>query len=107
MQLIDAERLKSAILERFVPMPNRSISQYDRGRAEAQDEILDLINALSNGTDNSSAGGTWIPIGIYQNRRIYQCSECGRKIIASKSDPIKHYPYCHCGAKMGLQGTNE
>jgi len=86
MKYIDADQLKQAILARYVPMPNRSISQYDRGRADAQDEILDLINALSNGTDNSSTGGTWVPIGIYQHRRIYQCSECGRKIIASKSD---------------------
>lgn len=46
MQHIDADRLKRAILARYVPFPNREISLYEKGRADVQDEIVDLINAF-------------------------------------------------------------
>jgi len=74
---LDLTRLNSLA---FIAPKKPSETQKGEG------EYKTPINALSNGTDNSSTGGTWVPIGIYQNRRIYQCSECGRKIIASKSD---------------------
>lgn len=45
--------------------------------------------------------GTWLPIVSYNN--TYKCSECGR-ILVDITDGLKmvakHYPYCHCGAKM-------
>lgn len=45
--------------------------------------------------------GKWLPIVSYNN--TYKCSECGR-LLADIADGLKmvakHYPYCHCGAKM-------
>ena len=45
--------------------------------------------------------GTWLPIVSYNN--TYKCSECGR-LLVDITDGLnmvaKHYPYCHCGAKM-------
>ena len=45
--------------------------------------------------------GRWLPIVSYNN--TYKCSECGRLLmnITDGSKMVaKHYPYCHCGAKM-------
>jgi len=45
--------------------------------------------------------GRWLPIVSYNN--TYKCSECGR-LLVDITDGLKmvakHYPYCHCGAKM-------
>ena len=43
--------------------------------------------------------GKWIE---FPNHYAYKCSECGRIIetLDGKSNVCKHYPYCHCGAKM-------
>lgn len=43
--------------------------------------------------------GRWIEMYHYH---IYKCSECGRLISTTdgKNNISKHYPYCHCGAKM-------
>lgn len=45
--------------------------------------------------------GKWLPIVSYNN--TYKCSECGR-LLVDITDGLKmvskHYPYCHCGAKM-------
>ena len=38
------------------------------------------------------------------NESIYYCSVCGEQIEDGSNDPNKptvHFPYCHCGAKMG------
>ena len=45
--------------------------------------------------------GKWLPIVSYNN--TYKCSECGRLLVNitdGLSMVAKHYPYCHCGAKM-------
>ena len=45
--------------------------------------------------------GRWLPVVSYNN--TYKCSECGR-LLVDITDGLKmvakHYPYCHCGAKM-------
>ena len=50
--------------------------------------------------------GKWLPIVSYNN--TYKCSECGR-LLVNITDGLnvvaKHYPYCHCGAKM--DGKNQ
>lgn len=97
MQHIDADRLKRAILDRYVPMLNREISLYEKGRADAQDEILDLINAFCR--ENISTA-QWIPVKQHHTNVIYKCSACGRKIASGLNNPTKSYPYCHCGARM-------
>lgn len=45
--------------------------------------------------------GRWLPVVSYNN--TYKCSECGR-LLVDITDGLKmvakHYPYCHCGARM-------
>lgn len=45
--------------------------------------------------------GRWLQIVSYNN--TYECSKCGR-VLVNIADGLrmvaKHYPYCHCGAKM-------
>ena len=39
------------------------------------------------------------------HKNIYYCSECGRHIEDGSDNPLEHFPYCHCGAKMNLEVT--
>lgn len=43
--------------------------------------------------------GKWIE---FPNHNAYKCSECGRVIETTdgKRFVYKHFPFCHCGAKM-------
>lgn len=46
--------------------------------------------------------GRWIQ---FPSHNAYKCSECGRVIETTngKNNVCKHYPYCHCGAKMEVE----
>ncbi len=46
--------------------------------------------------------GRWIEV---PNHNAYKCSECERLIETTdgKNNVCKHYPYCHCGAKMEVE----
>lgn len=49
--------------------------------------------------------GRWIESTGYDDRdRWYSCSECGRNINLICGAKLADYPYCHCGAKMEVEG---
>ena len=88
-----------------------------------REDAIDLINKISNLDLKAKGGicvslanlkkadvapvrhGKWLPIVSYNN--TYKCSECGR-LLVDITDGLnvvdKHYPYCHCGAKMDAHG---
>lgn len=48
--------------------------------------------------------GHWIH-SIYseEGKDVYKCSECGRTVNKDWTEDMQlDYPYCHCGAKMGV-----
>lgn len=53
--------------------------------------------------------GRWIEMLSYKNH-TYKCSECGRLLVNitdGRNNVSKHYPYCHCGADMKGEPTND
>ena len=64
-------------------------------------DITNKIKSIEPADVASVRHGTWLPIVSYNN--TYKCSECGR-LLVNITDGLnmvaKHYPYCHCGAKM-------
>ena len=62
---------------------------------------MQVLNELPAADVAPVRHGTWLPIVSYNN--TYKCSECGR-LLVNITDGLnmvaKHYPYCHCGAKM-------
>ena len=62
---------------------------------------IDALNGLPSADVAPVVHGRWLPIVSYNN--TYKCSECGR-LLVDITDGLKmvakHYPYCHCGAKM-------
>ena len=84
-----------------------------------REDAIDLINKISNLDLKAKGGicvslvnlqkadvapvrhGRWLPIVSYNH--TYKCSECGR-LLVDVTDGLKtvakHYPYCHCGARM-------
>ena len=77
---------------------NRAVK--DVGILDA-DDIKTVFRMLSPADVAPVRHGTWLPIVSYNN--TYKCSECGR-LLVDITDGLnmvaKHYPYCHCGAKM-------
>lgn len=65
------------------------------------------VNALLTAVDSCPTAdvvevrhGYWKQNPFFKS--IYYCSECGRHIEDGSNDknPSKNFPYCHCGAKM-------
>lgn len=48
--------------------------------------------------------GEWIFDFTFGGDDFYECSVCGRQEVLNElceeRNPAKHFPYCHCGAKM-------
>lgn len=43
--------------------------------------------------------GEWIPMTVSSGMDSWKCSVCGRRARGK----LENLPYCHCGAKMGVQ----
>ena len=75
--------------------------KYDYFTGYTQLERVNEIKALPAADVAPVVHGRWLPIVSYNN--TYKCSECGR-LLVDITDGLnmvaKHYPYCHCGAKM-------
>ncbi len=92
MRLIDADEL---------------IEHVWRDRVDSRERIANLVESMPTIKTIPATGiapmvhGRWLPIVSYNN--TYKCSECGR-LLVDITDGLKmvakHYPYCHCGAKM-------
>lgn len=74
---------------------------------EDYDEIEEIMLAL----EPQQKTGRWIlndDQGVQAVGYLtYHCSECGREISSKyhgKISLLKEYPYCHCGAKMEVEG---
>lgn len=63
--------------------------------------VNDIINAPT--VEAQPKTGHWIE---FPNHNAYVCSECARiiKTADGKNNVYRHYPYCHCGAKMLKEG---
>lgn len=83
-----------------------------RDRVDSRERIANLVKSMPTIKKTIPAAdvvpvvhGRWLPIVSYNN--TYKCSECGRLLVNitdGLSMVAKHYPYCHCGAKMDSQG---
>ena len=56
--------------------------------------------------------GKWIPSKVEAIKTTFICSECNREVdmtndyFGKPSIHVgKHYPYCHCGARMDREGV--
>lgn len=71
---------------------------------ESGKKVIEHLERMSPADVVPVVHGKWLPIVSYNN--TYKCSECGR-LLVDITDGLKmvakHYPYCHCGAKMDAQ----
>ena len=74
---------------------------YRMGSDDMKRRLDDWVKTLPPADVVQVVHGRWLPIVSYNN--TYKCSECGR-LLVDITDGLKmvakHYPYCHCGAKM-------
>lgn len=63
-----------------------------------------MANAIINNGYRKQSEGEWIFDFTLDGDDFYKCSVCGRQEVlnelCNERNPAKHYPYCHCGAKM-------
>jgi hypothetical protein len=74
------------------------------------DFILDARNKIKNlpPVTVQPKIGHWILKRKFPTKidNEYECSECGRKLKCAEINLID-YPYCHCGAKMEVEESDE
>lgn len=74
---------------------------YRMGSDDMKRRLDDWVKTLPPADVVQVVHGRWLPVVSYNN--TYKCSECGR-LLVDITDGLKmvakHYPYCHCGAKM-------
>ena len=77
--------------------------------ADAIEALLkDNIMLLELRGDKMPKRGEWVELGYQPNvhETRYRCYLCGRQvlILSGSGELLKTHPYCHCGAKMEVQG---
>lgn len=66
-----------------------------------KERLIDCVKDMSTADVQEVKHGKWIQNQYHKN--IYRCSECGRRIQDENNNPLEHFPYCPCGAKMDLE----
>ena len=55
--------------------------------------------------------GEWIWAFSLDGDDFFNCSVCGSQVtlngLCARRNPSKHFPYCHCGAKMDGERSEE
>lgn len=90
------------LIKHYLDNPPKNHSQlFISGMEDAYYRMLSNLNNFHSADVVQVRHGRWLPIVSYNN--TYKCSECGR-LLVDITDGLKmvakHYPYCHCGAKM-------
>jgi len=76
--------------------------------AEKHNEFaLFVLKQVRDGKLVEVVRGKWAIVTSYATKTKYICTKCCRTIIANSKNPQEKFPYCHCGAKMGKEQTNE
>lgn len=81
------------------PLPNGQF--WDNCTDTEKAKILSWILGQPTADVVEVKHGCWQQNQYHKN--IYYCSECGRHIEDGSNNPLEHFPYCHCGAKMDLE----
>lgn len=66
--------------------------------------VLEYAENLPAADVSPVVHGRWEQIKEWATKAKYRCSVCGREIMSAVKVNIEKYPYCHCGAKMDLEG---
>lgn len=96
MRLIDADAFKKYIRDACNEMSHVYKDGGKWAKQITEDFCMDIDEQP---TIEERKKGKWIE---FSNHMAYKCSECGRVIQTTdgRRNVSKHYPFCHCGAKM-------
>ena len=92
MRLIDADAAIDALKE-------LTANGTNKGMVFGEDAVHRIEMLPSIQPERKT--GHWVEMSSANH--TYKCSECGRLLVNvtdGKNNISKHYPYCHCGAKM-------
>ena len=115
--LRDIEKTMFALGTSPINMDNVAIRlAYDKRWGPTANDAADAIEALLKDNimllelrgDKMPKRGEWVELGYQPNvhETRYRCYLCGRQvlILSGSGELLKTHPYCHCGAKMEVQG---
>ena len=97
----DKEYVETTKMDLFgYTVPDGS-DDYKKGFQDGVDFVLDRFYDLPREDVEPVVHAHWRYMGMtHDSLYIYACLKCGRRIFIADSSSLKHYPYCHCGAKM-------
>lgn len=99
-QYIERDCIVDSIRESFDFYYQIPIYPSDREVQNIVNRVKRIVQELPAADVAPVVHGEWM-----QNpycKRIFYCSECGGQVEdgSCNPNPSKHFPYCHCGAKM-------
>ena len=69
-------------------------------RIKTLEDVEEIIDFLPAADVAPVKHGKWIKKTVSSGRESWECSLCHRRARGKE----KNLPYCHCGAKMDLEG---
>ena len=95
----------------------KNIEIIDSSAYIGLDELLDLVGEIPAADVEPVRHGNWNIRLADELTLCLECSVCGRRVdnidlhhlleAGEYGEACKRYPYCHCGAKMILEGETD
>ena len=104
----NAEKMAAEYIER----DSAAAFAYDCGAVYVSNRLSDK-NAFPAADVAPVRHGRWLLITAGYRNFGWCCSECGRSVSINCDEELrqskleKEYPFCHCGARMDLEVTND
>ena len=110
-EYIEREALQAALLRKKAGVADR---RFTEGWNDCLLRVKSMVHSAPAADVAPVRHGRWGVTQVNGVDAIFACSECSREVKATNDyfgKPTEHiakiYPYCHCGAKMDLEGGND
>lgn len=73
--------------------------------ADAYNTVLQKLNSITAADVAPVRHGRWERVCTLRDETVFRCSNCNREVKVPYGLSKEQWaPYCHCGAKMDLEG---
>lgn len=102
-EYIEREALERSLNERL----NRLFKLHGRHDHYVQgfDDCVGRVEEFQSADVAPVRHGRWERVCTYRDETVFRCSNCNREVkVPHGLSKERWAPYCHCGAKMDLEG---
>lgn len=111
---------REAVLKAFENADADVMEDYGDGTSDwgfGRQNIRDVIASVPTADVEPVRNGNWNIRHTDESTLCLECSVCGRRVantnlrhlleLGEYGEACRGYPYCHCGAKMDLEGKTD